>query len=431
MDLERPETDMKPLAYLSLACVSLFVSTRSLHGQPDELASKVRRLVRQLDDDFLASRNRAEQQLLELGDPILELLPTVTSRTSNEVRQRLIRIRQQLERAAASRNTSAAVVHLQGEMNIADALRELQRQSGNQLMGVDGRSGRVTLTLDDVPYWIALDKILDQAELAVASRDNVDPRLTLFARPDRQGDPAKHASYSKAFRFELLQLVAGRNLRNPRVNSLTARMQVIWEPRIEPVTIKLRLDEVTVEDDQGESLLTSGPQGTLTAEVTGVSSTELQLPLRLPSRDARKIAKLVGEIEATVLGRTEQFEFADLLATKNVEQSKAAATVVFEETRKNGDIDEVRMLLRFNNAQDTFESHRDWISRNEGFLIDKDGQRIDPTSVETFQRRENQIGRVYSFSIDGGISQCKFVYKTPGVIVKERFSFRFADVPLP
>ena len=64
-------------------------------------------------------------------------------------------------------------------------------------------------------------------------------------------------------------------------------------------------------------------------------------------------------------------------------------------------------------------------------MIDRDGKRVDPISVETFQRRDNQIGRVYPFSIDGGIGQCKFVYKTPGVIVKERFGFSHVSLPDP
>ena len=68
---------------------------------PDELPLQVSRLVRQLDDNQLATREAAERGLIDLGPRALDLLPSPGRDTSAEVRVRLERVRKTLQEQAA------------------------------------------------------------------------------------------------------------------------------------------------------------------------------------------------------------------------------------------------------------------------------------------------------------------------------------------
>ena len=67
----------------------------------DELRLQVRRLVRELDDVQRTTREAAEHSLIELGPPVLDLLPAPGRDTSAEVKVRLERVRKALESAVA------------------------------------------------------------------------------------------------------------------------------------------------------------------------------------------------------------------------------------------------------------------------------------------------------------------------------------------
>ena len=78
----------------------------------DELRLQVRRLVRELDDNQIATRTAAERGLIELGPRALDLLPSPARDTSAEVKVRLERIRKTLqEQAAQAAAESSLVTH--------------------------------------------------------------------------------------------------------------------------------------------------------------------------------------------------------------------------------------------------------------------------------------------------------------------------------
>ncbi len=95
--------------------------------QADEaMKLEVRRLVRQLDAAQLAQRDAAEAALLKLGPKVLDLLPAASERTSAEVQQRVGRVRQQLQRAAAEAAVQTAKITLRAEaMPLSEVLRAL------------------------------------------------------------------------------------------------------------------------------------------------------------------------------------------------------------------------------------------------------------------------------------------------------------------
>ena len=97
----------------------------------EDLKAEVRRLVRQLDAPQLAQREAAEAELLRRGPAVLDLLPPADDRTSAEVQQRLGRIRQQLQQAAADAVAKASTITLHADaMPLSEILRGVPRAVG-------------------------------------------------------------------------------------------------------------------------------------------------------------------------------------------------------------------------------------------------------------------------------------------------------------
>jgi hypothetical protein len=418
-----------PRLLITLCGLCLFgAANLAVADDSAELAARVKRLVRQLDDG-LAKRVAAEEELLSLGPKILDLLPADSSRLSNQQKSTLRKVRSKLQVAAAQATTTASMITLEGEMTFADALAAIERQTGNKIGGFRERDVTVKVAFDKAPFWQAFDELLDQAKLDLTARDEMG--LAISARPAEQRPRVGAASYDGVFRFEPLQINAVRSLRTPDVNRLQLTLQISWEPRASVISLRLPGSEIEATDDKGESLTVEGRRSSLGAEVDGLNMIDLTLPLRLPGRDVKQIKTLRGQIEATVLGRNQKFTFDRLSETKDEEQSSAGATVTFQQMRKNQQLYEVRMRVRFDDAADSLASHRDWISRNKAYIVDAAGKPIQPAAEESFLQGEDQVGRAYFFDLEKGTEGCRFVYETPGAVVRKSFQFEFKDIDLP
>ena len=100
----------------------------------EQRQEQVLQLIKLLDSNQLSQRQRAEKELLHLGPSILSFLPADSRLPSDEVRQRVSRIRGQLEKELAIRVSAATLVDLAGTMTINEALEQLARQSGNPVI---------------------------------------------------------------------------------------------------------------------------------------------------------------------------------------------------------------------------------------------------------------------------------------------------------
>jgi len=130
-------------------------------------------------------------------------------------------------------------------------------------------------------------------------------------------------------------------------------------------------------------------------------------------------------------GRVETFTFENLAKAKDVEQKKAGATVVLQDVRKNGDVYDVRMVLRFDKAANALDSHRGWVLSNEVYLLDAKGVKNEPAGYETTRQTPTEVGFAFKFVIDGTLDGHKFVYKTPAAIVEKQVKYELSDILLP
>lgn len=404
----------------------------------DELRLQVRRLVRELDDNQIATRTAAERGLIELGPRALDLLPSPARDTSAEVKVRLERIRKTLQEQAAKAAAESSRVTLQGEMTLSAALAAVQQQTGNRIVDFRQRFGqqpgdpKLKLDLDKAPFWTAFDAILDQAGLTLYNFSGEAKALAVVARDPAELDRASRAVYQGLFRFEALRVQALRDLRNPANHSLRLALEITWEPRVSPILLQIPLGGLRAADEAARQLEIGSKRANLEVPVeNAIPAAEVQIPLALPERSVTRIASLEGQLSALVPGRVEAFEFSNLEAAEPVEQSRAGVTVVLEQVRKNVEVYEVRLRVRFDAAQNALESHRNWIYNNEAYFVAPDGQRFEHVGQQAFRQAENEVGVGYLSDREGGLAGCKFVYKTPAVLIQMPVAFQLKDIPLP
>ncbi len=411
----------------------------------EALIVKVRALVKQLDSNQQAQRDAAEKELVALGADVLPLLPALNNRTPAEVRNRLTRVRAELLKVAVEAATRPATVTLEGEMLASEAFKKITKQTGNNFIDFRERLNqdaddpktkdpKIKVSLDKVTFWKAVDTVLDAAELSLYDYDDEANALAYSNRADGAIKRSGHAFYGGLFRIEPSRIEAVRNLKNPTSRSLRLTLDVAWEPRVRPIVLQQPLAEVEAKDENGNKLELDGTQGEVEVPVEGSNAgVEMDFPLTAPERSVKQIASLKGKLLATVLGRVETFEFADLDKIKAAEQERGGVTVAVEECRKNGEIYDVEMRVQFDKAANALESHRGWIYNNECYLLDAKGNRIEQAGLEANLLDVNEVGLSYKFDLGDAksLAGLKFVYKTPAAIIRIPVEFELTGIDLP
>lgn len=408
-----------------------------------ELKAKVTALVRQLDNDESAKRDAAEKELIALGPDAVPLLPAINARTPAEIRIRLGRIRTALSKVEVEAATKPSQVTLQGEMPVSKALAEIARQTGNKLVDYRERFNQeqsdptIKVELEKVPFWQALDTVLDAARLTLYNFDEEQSALAYTTKGGDAGPRLGRASYGGLFRLEPSKIEASRDLKSSMMHGLKLTADAIWEPRVRPIVLEVPLADVVAKDEGGNAIAIDQTEGTLEVPVEGTNAgVEIEFPLTAPARSVKTLASIKGRITAVVLGKVETFEFTDidkLERAKAAELERGGVTVIVESCRKNGDIYDVEMRVRFDRAANALESHRGWIYNNECYLLDPKGTRIENAGLEASLLANNEVGLSYKFDIGENVQPAghKFVYRTPAAIIKIPVDFELNGIDLP
>ena len=412
-------------------------------AQDRELAEQITGLVRQLNDDRAAERETAEKKLLELGgataaqaDRFLQLLPEPTDEMPLAVRERLARIRREVQERAAKAGVEGTTVTLQANnMPVAEAFAEIEKQTGNKLKLRDeqpaGAGPTIPVDFKDEPFWSAVDQVLDQANLSIYNYAGEDA-LSLVPREEDGAPRHGNADYVGPFRVEVLEIQAQRNLRQPQRKSLKLQLEIAWEPRLRPIAISQPVADIEATDENGSPLAVSQPEASLDIEVPGgTQAAEIILPFDLPPRGVAKIAKLSGKLTALVPGRRAKFTFDDVANAAGKTERSGGVEVILDDVRKNNEIWEVHMRMRLDEDSRALESHRGWVFQNVSYLVGKDGEPIDHAGFETTRQSQNEVGVAYLFDLPEGIEGLSWVYETPAAIIDLPVEYELTDIELP
>lgn len=425
---------------LVLICGLALGQTTPSAAAGDDLAAKVKALAAQLYSDEAAKREAAEKAIVALGPEVLPLLPTTNRNTPAEIVNRLLRIRNSLVRVEVEAATRASLVTLSGEMPVSQAIAEITRQTGNKLVdyrerfGQEGADPMVKLALDKVTFWQALDTVLDAAGLTIYNFDEEKGAVAYTSRgadaPPRLG----RATYSGLFRLAPARIEATRDLRNSTMHALKLTVDAEWEPRIRPIVLEVALADFAAKDESGGEIAIDRSEGTLEVPIEASNAAvEIELPLAAPARSVKTLASVKGKVTAVVLGKVETFEFADIDKARSIPLERGGVTVTVESCRKNGDIYDVSMRVRFDRAANALESHRGWIYENESFLLDAKGNRIENAGLEATLVDVNEVGLAYKFDLGNNATPTghKFVYKTPAAIIRIPVEVELKGIDLP
>ncbi len=405
----------------------------------EELTAKVTKLVRQLDDEQLARREAAEKELVALGPAALDLLPMNSPRTSAETKERLGRVRRQLEVAVAESTAKPSLVTLAGEQKLSDVIAAINKQTGNNVFDYRGEFNQegldpvIKIEFKETPFWEAIDKTFDEAGMTVYPYSGRAKSLAMVARAAEKELPRfGRAAYAGRFRIEPTNITASRDLRNPANHRLRLTLEATWEPTLQPIVLIQPLDQLVALSDKGEPLVIDGTEGAIEIAGEGTNAVaEFDINLQLPPRDVKQIASLQGKMTAIIPGKVETFEFTDISKTKNVVQRRAGVAVVLEEVRKNDEVYDVRMRVEFDKAANALESHRPWVFDNEAILLNAAGEEMSYDGLEETRRESNVAGIAYKFVLEEEPVGYKFIYKTPAAIMKVPVEYELKAIDLP
>jgi hypothetical protein len=137
------------------------------------IAKRVDELAKALDSNRLGDRDRAEKQLVDMGELCLEFLPPVSDDQSPELLMRLERIRSSLDPQDHQNTFKPGTITLKGAMTGREALEKLAESTGNKFELSDSERLQQSITADfeDTPFWEAIDEILDQLGLSFSNYD--------------------------------------------------------------------------------------------------------------------------------------------------------------------------------------------------------------------------------------------------------------------
>lgn len=410
-----------------------------------ELTSQIESLVADLDSDTIAERDIAETNLLELAkleevgaERFLALLPKPNDNMPPAVRQRLTAIRKTVESRLAKKTVEATTITLEAiNWPLTEVLKELEKLSGNKIIdGREANGGDVTnpeiiLNAQGLPFWSALDQVLDQAKLSPYAYAGEDA-ISLVARGDDEADRYGRASYAGPFRFEVTEVSASRGLRNPGTQALNLNLEISWEPRLRPIAITQPLDRIDAVTDAGNRLAVGQPGRVYNIEVQeGSTASTITTPFELPDRSINTIETLRGSLTALVPGKREKFTFDNLQPKQPIVQSRGGVNVTLERVVKNGAIWEVHMSLKLDEGNDSLASHRAWVFNNLTYLVGDDGEPIDHAGFETTKQTATEVGIAYLFDVPDGLDGLKWVYESPVSIVEQAYTFELEDIELP
>ena len=407
-------------------------------GQEDEmvLIERVESLLRQLQSDQVKDRDAAQQELMEMGPQALDYLD-VPDDASTEMRNRIGAVRKALEKKAVTRVSQASRVTLNSKFSVEESLKKIEQQTGNHIVldDVELLQKEVSLELDNVTFWEAIDQIGGMVGFDVDEYGGVQASLKLAPQPGRLLPDKQRrripVDYAKVFQVHITRVDSTINLLHPALDASAIFLRVRWEPRLRPISIDIPLNQVKIIDEDGNPIAVANPDAVVYGSIQPeLPQLEFPLPIQRVSRKIEYLQSLTATFNAVLPGRVETFRFrrlGDQRPGRTIE--KAGATVTFEGAEQNEDIYMVTVSLSFDEGQNALESHQGWVFENEVYLENEDGKREESIGLETIQQDNAKVTIRYLFLNDP--ANRTLIYKTPAAIVHLPVEIKLEKIPLP
>jgi hypothetical protein len=393
-------------------------------------------LVERLEAPKMEARKAAEEALIKLGPRVLPLLPDSAKAGGAERKQRLERIRTALRDAQDSTNLGASKITIKGKgIRLSEAIQKLQAQSSNVITdlreqeGAEASNPALDLEIVDRPFFEALDIIARQGEFTPNFYTN-DGTIGLMP-----GKPPEKAlvQYVGPFRIAFRKIELARDLQGGG-SSANAQLEVAWEPRLRPMLLALKADELKIKDDQGKAV-----EAQVMDESTDVPLrpdnpvSELNISLAAPDRAAKMLSSLKVKADITVPAGLRTFRFPTLVVKETVTEKQGNISVSLEGTEVDEQVWKVNVVLAYPGEGPAFESYRQGLFNNRLWLQKADGSRFEHNGgFSNTASDQGKLGFEYLFvDAPGKPADYGLVYETPSKVLTIPLEFEFKDVPLP
>ena len=397
-----------------------------------DLQSDVLEWVDELDAPSLATRKAAERSLIEAGPAALEFLPESKSGFSIEAAERLTRVRKTLMamRTESEVQAESANIRLDQATTLGQALEAISRDSGVEFESRADESIAITPIETPLPFWHALDLVLDEANLDINFYGGDRGTLQLVPRRDERPSRVDSAAYAGVYRIEPTSVTSRRSLNQPSLSGLNIGIEISWEPRVTPIGLTIPVKQLAGRLDDEAVLEPQESSDTIDiATNSEIAFSEFYMPMQLPAGQPNKIESLSGIVRALLPGKRQTFELP--LAEPTSKRTIDAMTVQIEAVRKNGPLHEIRVGVELQDADRSLESHRHWVFENQAYVRRKDGSRADHLGFEVYRQTESSVGIGYLFDLGDSVNESTFMYESPTAVVPSEVSFVIQDIPLP
>jgi hypothetical protein len=436
------------LTWLFCAIAPALVATadaRAQNAADAALKDLVAQQVARLDSPKAELRDAAMARLIKLGPRVLPLLPDSATIKSEDLKKRLEKIRADLRKAEEEINTGATKVTLTGKgIRLSEAIQQLQKQSGNPItdqreqLGTEVTNPALDLDIRDVPFLEALDRVAKEAQVGTTfftGDGSIGIQGTaMYDKPDMPKDDKVKplVQYRGPFRIEIKQFGLARDF-EAGTTVANLQLEVAWEPRLRPMLLKLKSDELKVIDDRKKEVK---PQVAEESEQVAVrpenSAAQVNLNLAAPERAAQKIATLKVKADLTIPAGIKVFKFPSL-AQQDVTLKQGDVSVTLQGTEIDEQVWKVNVALSYPGEGPAFESYQQGLFNNRLWLQRADGSRFEHNGgFSNTSSDGGKLGFEYLFvDAPGKPSDYQLIYETPSKVITIPLEFEFKDIPLP
>lgn len=409
-------------------------TSKSAAGTTGDEATKVRRLIEQLDAPKLADRTLAEEELNKLGPGILPLLPPTDLLPSLGSKQAVQRIRIRLEYEAARQSIAASRLTAAGEFSALALAKLIEQQTGNRVIlskALSERSETLKVDWQARAFWDAISDLKQSGIELVFVADRGEFELAPARKTNSTGQP----TIQDALRLQagpVTTMPVGKDQRLYRCPlTLTA------EPRLRPLFLRFAARDfrLTAPDSTGWGPF--DPEAKVEIPL-GDGGREAQVELKFQGPlQAPPSAVLSGEARLLVAAAEQPIEFSRWQTARGVARRRGGVTValanVIVKPANNGRSSAVLEAHVSYDAQvQAFESHQTWIFHNKVYLLAPDGTRLAPNDgMESLFQNQGSVGVEYRFKdLPVAAADWKFVYLAPTLLIEVPVKLNDLRVPV-
>ena len=408
--------------------------TTSPTTAPSLSADQVRQYLTKLSADDFRARQKAQDQLVAMGDDARPLIEQLLLAAHED--EAHLRLEAALAQIDENRITGASLITMHLEKVAPKAVfDELSRQCFAELhpfpenLWESSKWTPVTVDIDHQPFWAAMRQIAD------ATHADLQPfgdgaRISRGGGFRMNGPSIIRGPFLiVATQIERSQTIALGNGGDVR-SEFSLRMMVYAEPKIRVLAHSqaVKIDEA--RDDQGNDLSTPGPIVSGFYNASGGAWT-LLAPLSFPPHPGTRIARIRGSSEFVIQTHSEKLEIPDVLKVHDLSRTIGGMPITIHEMKKNGAGYELRLSIvrdpqdaRFTHLQQNL-NQRLRVYNAAGDIMDLRGMSSRASSATM----EFTINFVSSPRATGEPS--KLVWDIPTASKALNVPFDFSNLPMP